>query len=164
MTKRPPAAFEILVVCTGNICRSPMAAGLLQHLLPSDIKGRIKVGSAGTYALHGHQAAPHAVDTMARAGIDIRSHRAQQATSDLVRPADLVLTMERVHQQIVRHLIFWNRSRVKLLSEYDPKCDVMDIPDPYGKPPEAYQACLEIMQPYIELVISDLVVRMDVDA
>ncbi len=137
---------------------------MLQHFLPHDITERVKVGSAGTYALHGQQAASHAVAAMARAGIDIRSHRARQITSDLVRSADLVLTMEQAHMQFVRQMLFWNKARVKLLSSFDPVCEVVDIPDPYGKPPEAYQACLEIMRPCIDLVISELVARMAMDS
>jgi len=84
--------FEILMVCTGNICRSPMAAGLLRHMLPTDLENRIQVISAGTHAMHGHQAAPFAVQAMARQGIDISGHRARMIDRTLVRRASLILT------------------------------------------------------------------------
>lgn len=159
MNDRPPPNFDILVVCTGNICRSPMAAGLLYHNLPEELKPRVAVSSAGTHALHGHQAAPFAIQTMAEFGIDISSHRARQVSSDMVRRADLILAMERVHQQEVRQLLLWNKSHVKLLSQFDPQSDVVDVPDPYGAPLEAYQQCLEIIRPCVNWFIAWLSVE-----
>ncbi|MBT8340956.1 MAG: hypothetical protein KJP07_13150 [Desulfatitalea sp.] len=154
---RPPGAYEILIVCTGNICRSPMAAGLLAHLLPPQLKHVVTVGSAGTNALHGHQAAPHAVQTMAEEGIDISAHRARQVSNDLVRPADLILTMERFHQNAVRQMILWNRARVRMLTEYDRDQILQDIPDPYGEPLKHYRVSLSVMRPCIEKVADWLV-------
>ena len=60
---------EILMICTGNICRSPMAEGLLRHLLPPQAQAQITVRSAGTHGLHGHQAEPNAIAAMAQWGI-----------------------------------------------------------------------------------------------
>jgi len=163
MSNRPPTTYEILVVCTGNICRSPMAAGLLRHNLPDELRPRMAIGSAGTSALHGHQAAPYAVQTMAEAGIDISDHRARQVSSELVRRADLILTMERAHQQEIRQMMLWNKSHVKLLSKFDPHCDVLDVPDPYGGPLEAYRQCLEIIQPCVNWLIAWLSVESAMD-
>jgi len=80
---------QILVVCIGNICRSPMAEGLLKRDLP-----KIKVSSAGLDALVGYGADPIAVEIMAEQGIDIQSHRARMLTDNLVRQSELILVMD----------------------------------------------------------------------
>jgi protein-tyrosine phosphatase len=148
--------FEILMVCTGNICRSPMAAGLLRHLMPPDLNSRIQVVSAGTHALHGHQAAPHAVAAMARYGIDIKAHRARMIDRTLVRRAGLILTMEHQHLTAVRRMLLWSKSHAKLLTDFGPAIEGSEIPDPYGGPLESYLLCYQMMRPCIEDLVEEL--------
>jgi protein-tyrosine phosphatase len=148
--------FDILMVCTGNICRSPMAAGLLKHMLPPYLRARVRVSSAGTHALHGHQAAPPAVAAMARRGIDIRGHRARQVSREMLTGADLTLAMESEQVQLLGKMVFWKRSPIRLLSAFDPGNDSRhppEIEDPYGHPLEVYQQCLTLLHPCIEGVI-----------
>jgi protein-tyrosine phosphatase len=145
--------YHVLMVCTGNICRSPMAAGLLRHYLPADLKGRIQVSSAGTHALHGHQAHEHAVAEMGRLGIDISDHRARQITRDIARSADLILVMEAVHASLVKRLLSWSKKKPCLISEFDQQAGVGEIADPYGQPPQAYAQCIQTLRPCIKGVI-----------
>lgn len=84
------------MVCTGNICRSPMAERLLA-VHAAELGATVEVGSAGVRALVGHPAEPGAVAAMARRGIDLGDHVARSATTDLVDGADLVITMEGAH-------------------------------------------------------------------
>jgi protein-tyrosine phosphatase len=152
----PVKTFEILLVCTGNICRSPMAEGLLKHLLPASLKQRVRVSSAGTHALHGNQAAPNAVQVMAREGIDIRAHRARLVSRDMVGGADLTLAMEMGQVKALRNLLLWKKDQVRLLSAFDPRNDPQDAPeieDPYGGDLPEYQACLGILRPCIDGLI-----------
>ncbi len=130
-----------------------MAAGLLNHFLPADIKGRIAVSSAGTNALHGHQAHQNAVESMARIGIDISDHRARQITRDIVRSSDLILVMEAAHERLVKRVMGWGGSKPRMISEFDLKTPVHDIEDPYGAPLEAYQACIRTLRPCIQGVL-----------
>ncbi|MFZ1985721.1 MAG: low molecular weight protein-tyrosine-phosphatase [Desulfatitalea sp.] len=152
--------FEILVVCTGNICRSPMAAGLLRHRLPPALRGRVTVGSAGTNALHGHQAEPHAVQTMARHGIDIRPHRARDLTRDLAQHADLILAMEHTHVESAQKMLLWHKSHAQLLTQFNPTADAAEIRDPYGHSIAAYEACFKTLEPCIDGVIAQLTTRL----
>jgi protein-tyrosine phosphatase len=86
---------DLLVLCTGNICRSPMAAGLLRHRLAA--RGvEADVSSAGLL-LEQRPASDHGVDEMLRRSIDLRDHRSQVMTAELVAGADLVLGMAREH-------------------------------------------------------------------
>ena len=148
--------FEILMVCTGNICRSPMAAGLLRHMLPTELENRILVSSAGTQAIHGHQAAPFAVQAMARQGIDISGHRARMIDRTIVRRASLILTMEHLHLTAVRRMLLWSKSHAKLLSDFGALPQGSEIPDPYGGPLESYLLCLQMMRPCIEDLVEEL--------
>lgn len=96
---RDPARFRVLVVCTGNICRSPAGERLLRHLLPRD--GRIEVTSAGTYAVVGHPVEASMARLLTADGIDVSGFAARRLTEALVAAADLVLAMETEHRSAV---------------------------------------------------------------
>lgn len=147
---------HIIMVCTGNICRSPIAAGLLAHCLPEHLKSRINVSSAGTNALQGYPASDHAVETMAKIGIDISGHRARQLTLELAHSADWLLTMEMAHLRFVQRWSHIPSDNLRLLLEFDPDSQVRQVADPYGGPLTAYQACLETLKPAVEGVIRKL--------
>lgn len=83
--------FEILVVCTGNICRSPVAAQLLAAGLD---RGGVRVTSAGVGAVVGSDIGEGMMDALGRAGVSAGPHEARQATEALISGADLVLTMD----------------------------------------------------------------------
>lgn len=104
MTSAAPnsAAARILMVCTGNICRSPYAERVLRQHLPAD---QVQVGSAGSGALVDHPIAPDAVILLDELGVDAAGHRARQLTGDLVREADLVLVLSREHRTAVVRLV-----------------------------------------------------------
>lgn len=144
------------MVCTGNICRSPMAEGMLTHQLSDSLAKRVTVSSAGTHALHGNQAQPYAVQTMQRRGIDISEHRARLAGPVLIRTADLIVVMEPLHARLIRRAVLSTRSKVSLLSSYGPDPNLKEIPDPMGAPLKVYQDCADLMQPCIDGLITSL--------
>ena len=90
---------NILVVCVGNICRSPMAEALLRQALKD--MSQVSVSSAGLGALVNHHAAEHAKALMSERGLDISGHRARQLTPDLIHESDLVLVMESGHKHAI---------------------------------------------------------------
>ena len=91
------APFDILFVCFGNICRSPMAEGIARDIVARRYPGAqslVRVSSAGVGAQDGNPPTPEAVEAMAERGIDISSHRARKVTAEILAAADLVLAME----------------------------------------------------------------------
>ena len=87
--------IDILLLCTGNICRSPMAEGILRHRL-EELGVDATVHSAGLLDL-GREASGPAVEVMGERGVDLSSHRSRQMARELIIDADLVICMERVH-------------------------------------------------------------------
>ena len=128
---------HILVVCVGNICRSPMAEALLKHALRG--QEEFTVESAGLGALVGHPASEHSVELMDEMGIDITGHRARQIHPDMVSDADLVLVMEAGHRRAIDDADPTARGKVHRLGEWQDK----DIDDPYRQPKEAFADALE---------------------
>ncbi len=121
----------VLVVCTGNICRSPMAAALLQSRLDHDEERRDwRVVSAGTRAPEGRPASVYAVAEMSDRGLDIRDHRSQTVSEDLMREADLVLVMTRHHAEALSVAFPDQAHKVYRLAEMSGQA--YDISDPYG--------------------------------
>ena len=98
--------FLLVFVCTGNICRSPMAEGIMKELILDEVESKaqnlpIKVMSAGTHAEDGNYASENAVMTAGKHGIDIRSHRSKHLTDEMLNESDLILTMEIFHTNII---------------------------------------------------------------
>jgi len=147
---------HVLVVCTGNICRSPMAEGMLKHQLPEPLANVVTVASAGTHALHGNQAQPFAVQAMQGRGIDISEHRARLVGPVLIRTADLIVVMEPLHARLIRRAVLSGRPKVSLLSSYGPDPNLEEIPDPMGAQLKVYKDCAELMQPCIDGLITVL--------
>jgi protein arginine phosphatase len=128
--------FQVLIVCTGNTCRSPMGEAILRSILTDDLSGQVSVSSAGSVAGEGSPAAAFAVQTAAARGLDLSKHRSRPLTAELVREADLVLGMEPAHVSAAKSLAPDSADRVRLVTEYGAEGGAADgIRDPiYGGP------------------------------
>ncbi len=134
-----PRYPHILILCTGNTCRSPMAQALLQSLLSQHgLAQQIQVKSAGLAAVPGQSASPLAIQVMARRGLDLRHHRAQPVTDALLQWADLILVMEEDHIRAVRQRWPHLTTPIRLISQL--AGEPHDIPDPYGGTLQDYEA------------------------
>jgi protein-tyrosine-phosphatase/tRNA A37 threonylcarbamoyladenosine synthetase subunit TsaC/SUA5/YrdC len=127
--------MNILFLCTGNTCRSPMAAAIARGLIGEEEFGglRIRAHSAGIGAAEGAPAAPEAAEAVRRMGIEMGPHSSTFLTRDLISQADLVFGMTRSHVDAARSLDPSASARIMLL---DP--DGSDIPDPIGMSQQVY--------------------------
>jgi glycine hydroxymethyltransferase len=138
---------QILFVCSGNLCRSPMAAGLLRKLLQDEGIHGIEVHSAGTLGIQGDPASQHAVTACREAyGADLSRHRSKGIDAAMLQRADLILCMAGRHLEAVRRLLPECAGRSFLLKAYASVTDRdLDVFDPVGLPLETYRtSCREI--------------------
>lgn len=142
---------RILVLCTGNICRSPMAEALLRQRLQAGGQ-QVEVRSAGVGALRNHPADAPAQDRMRARGLDLSSHRASQVTPELARWADLILVMESEQRDAMFDIDPTARGKTYLLGHWIKQ----EVPDPYQQAEEVYDRALGLIDESLESWIGKL--------
>lgn len=135
---------RVLLVCTGNICRSPLAEEMLKRTLQERGIDGVSVTSAGTGAWDGAPASEGAYLVGLERGLDLSGHRARLLTRELVDEADLILTMARHHRARVDEL--GGEGRVFVLGEYAGReGDGVEVSDPFGGDLDVYRnTCVEL--------------------
>lgn len=129
---------SILVVCTGNICRSPTGERLLRQALPNK-----KIDSAGTGALKGHAADATASLIAERHDLSLSGHQGQQFTRQLAQEYDLILVMEKHHQEEVTAIAPEARGKTMLFAHW---LNGRAIPDPYRQSQEAFEHVYQLIE------------------
>jgi glycine hydroxymethyltransferase len=131
---------NVLFICTGNICRSPMAEGLLRQMSG----GRVEVVSAGLGAGRGQQPSAHAIRVLKEEGIDISEIRSQPVSAHLLEKADHIFTMTRDHLDMLLLLFPEMAAKARLLHfDEAAKGGRADVTDPIGGTRETYESCKE---------------------
>jgi tRNA threonylcarbamoyl adenosine modification protein (Sua5/YciO/YrdC/YwlC family) len=153
------ASFMIVLVCTGNTCRSPMAEVLLKKRIADrlgctipelDDRG-VVIMSAGLSAPPGGRAAAEAIHAMQTLNLDLTQHESQPLSERIVRFADVILTMTRGHREAILEHFPDAEPRVHLISR-----GKGDVSDPIGGPLDLYRRCAEQLDEYLEAWVKEL--------
>ena len=139
---------NILVICIGNICRSPIAEGLLRRALPEKT-----VRSAGIGAMIGYPAEPFSIQLMQEQGIDINAHRAQSLTSRMVSEADIILVMDQEQKRYIEQKYATSKGKVFRLGEFGK----YDIPDPYRQDLAVFRQTYSLITQGVDALIERIV-------
>lgn len=132
----------ILFVCTGNMCRSPMAEYMLRARLPEESKWI--VASAGTMAGDGFDATANAVDVLREIGIDMSAHRTRAIRPEMIAEASVIVAMTQDHLDGVLTLAPGAKKKVFLMRSFDSSADTRDVPDPVGWDIDVYRGTREM--------------------
>lgn len=127
----------LVFVCTGNVCRSPMAEYLMRRRLGSSPQWTVT--SAGLSAMPGMPASRNAVTVLEELGVDLTPHRSRQLTRDLVDGASVIVVMTASHRDQVQMLFRHAREKIFLLRSFDPVAGLVDLEDPIGAEVEIYR-------------------------
>ena len=130
---------SILIVCVGNICRSPTGEALLKQKLAAH---DIAISSAGLGALVGKPVDPMAAEFLSAANCPLPDHQARQLTAQMLRETDLILAMEQRHLQSIHLLSPEARGKTFLFSKWS---DGRDVPDPYRQQRPAFEHVFKIL-------------------
>ncbi len=135
-SKDKPTTFNLLFVCTGNTCRSPLAEVIANHSLANRGWTHVRVESAGVGAVWDAPASEGSQKAAVEIGLDLSGHRSQPLTRELVERADVIFAMTPSHVQAVE--MMGGEDKVSLITEFVGEAAGEPIADPLGGPPEEY--------------------------
>ena len=161
---RPDTRFHVCVVCTGNICRSPIGEQVLRvAIADSGLDDRVRVSSAGVDGWHVGQGANHrSVRVLRAAGYPEHEHVVRMITATELADVDLALAADRGHLTELRAMT-GDPDKVALLRSFDPQADDDEVPDPYYGPDSGFEDVLAMTVAAVPGILEEIRRRLDLD-
>lgn len=149
---------NVLFVCMGNICRSPIAQGVFEDLLRREgLEDEVFVDSAGTGAWHiGEPPDARAQESASKRGLDLSSQRARRVTLEDCQRFDYVIAMDRDNYDSVSALCRQSEAEVRLFLEYAPDTPQREVPDPYFGGPDGFEHVLNFVEEAAQGLLYDV--------
>ena len=138
--------LNVLFVCSGNICRSPLAAALFEKKLRALGIDDVFVESAGTMDLEGRGASRSALEVAADNGLDLSHHVSRQVNRSMLEGVDIIVAMTKAHAEYI----------AAILSGVEKKTIVLDVPDPYGLQKQTYEAAFAMIEEATPSIIDEV--------
>ncbi len=126
---------SVLILCIGNICRSPVAEGILKKMSEQYQLG-LSVSSAGVHAMVDDPAQPHSIEVARARGVDITAHRARQLSAEILLEHEIVLVTDETVRKIAMQQYPFSTGKIKKIGDFRQQ----EIVDPYRKPKENFEA------------------------
>jgi protein-tyrosine phosphatase len=158
------AVLSVLVVCTGNICRSPTAEGVMRHLAKKrELEDRVRVASAGTHDYHvGESPDPRTLEHASKRGYDLSAQRAAQVSNADFHKFDYILAMDRGHLRVLRSMAPpGSKAKLGLFLEASGKWKGEDVPDPYYGGVEDFEQVLDMAEEAAERWLDRIEAELD---
>ena len=150
---------NILFVCTGNSCRSVMAEGLFKKMV-AQRANEFTVSSAGISAMDGFGPSPETIEVMEAEGVDVAAHRSQRLRSEMVRLADKIFVMEKMHKDWILRFAPEAKSKIFLLTEFHAsdysEAGDADIPDPIRMSDSFYRNVLAVIRDCVTKIVESI--------
>jgi len=151
--------FNVLIVCSANICRSPMGEVILQSLVERNhLQDQIDVSSAGLLGIEGERASDLAITVAQERGLNLESHRSKSITPHLIKQSDIILCMTPDHKTDLQSLFPSNQGKIHTLKEYLVKDEITKnyIDDPIGLSLNFYRKIFHEIRTELERIFPEL--------
>lgn len=134
-----------------------MAEGYFRHLISKSKRKDITVSSAGTFAGDGELPSQNSIEAMKTIGIDIAHYKSSPLTEEMLKVADIIVTMTLSHKHHIGQMSIKALKKTKILGEYNNSGN--DLADPFGGGSDVYGYCLNTMKPSIENLFNDILLK-----
>jgi protein-tyrosine phosphatase len=159
--------ISVLVVCTGNICRSPTGEGVLREMAKKrGLADRVRIASAGTHDYHvGDPPDPRSMKHASKRGYDLSRQRAAQVSREDFENYDYILAMDRTHLRILRNMAPKDaKARLGMFLEASGRWQGEDVPDPYYGGVDGFEQVLDMVEEAAERWLDRIEAELDPSA